>query len=105
MKQEIIFHNLIDFNGLTFNKKQWETILKGCGAPKSFRFWSALRKSVMVKVQNNVYRLHITSMCEIEQAWNEYCTNNRASVKEVYYKKKAQSGAGQVTIYNNCVFK
>lgn len=59
----------------------------------------------MVKVQNNVYRLHITSMCEIEQAWNEYCTNNRASVKEVYYKKKAQSGAGQVTIYNNCVFK
>lgn len=105
MKQEIIFHNLIDFNGLMFDKKQWETILKGCGAPKSSKFWSALRKNVMIKVQNNIYRLHITSMCEIDQAWNEYCINNRASVKEAYYKKKAQSEVGQVCIFNNCVFK
>lgn len=107
MKQEIIFHNLIGFNGFTLSKKQWEVILRGCECPKSYLFWRALRNNVLTKLQTNVYRLHISSMCDIEQVWNEYCEDNRAFVKAAYYKKKAQSnwGFNQTIIYNNCTFK
>lgn len=108
MKQEIIFHNLVAFNGLMLTKRQWEIILKGCGCPKSHRFWRALRNRVLHRIQNSLYMLHISSVSEIEEAWDEYCIDNRLSVKAAYYKKKESSnswGFGQVCVYNNCIFK
>lgn len=43
-----IVEKLSQFNNMSFTKKQWKIILKGCGCPKSCHFWAALRENNLV---------------------------------------------------------
>ena len=50
--QEKVVERLSQFNNLSFTKKQWDIILKGCGCPKSSYFWAALRQDNLIKNNN-----------------------------------------------------
>lgn len=84
-----IVEKLSQFNNLSFTKKQWEIILKGCGCPKSCFLWRALRANNLVK-QSKIYTLVDINIDSFDIVWNTYCKMNRASVKRVYDKNKAR---------------
>lgn len=84
-----IVERLSQFNNLSFTKKQWDIILKGCGCPKSTHFWAALRKK---NLQRNyrIYTLIDIDSKSFSTIWEDYCISNRASVKKTYLKGKAR---------------
>lgn len=89
--QEIAKH-LSMFNNKTLTKSQWEIVLKGCGCPKSAFFWKAIRESNLIKY-NKAYTLIDINDDSFNIIWNNYCTENRASVKKSYDKQKAYNKA------------
>lgn len=86
---EDIVEKLSRFNNLSFTKKQWDIILKGCGCPKSCHFWTALRNKNLQKNQR-IYTLIDLNTESFNLIWENYCTMNRESVKKVYLKKKVR---------------
>ena len=84
-----IVEKLSQFNNMSFTKKQWEIILKGCGCPKSCHFWKALRSNNLQRNQW-MYTLVDIDSKTIEMVWSLYCQANRASVKKAYDNKKVK---------------
>lgn len=84
-----IVERLSQFNNLSFTKKQWDIILKGCGCPKSSHFWGALRAHNLQRNQRLYTLLDIDSQ-SFDTIWTNYCKSNRASVKKNYFKVKAK---------------
>ena len=89
---ENIVEKLSLFNNMSFTKKQWDIILKGCGCPKSCHFWSALRVHNLQRNQKLYTLLDIDSK-SFEIIWTAYCKSNKASVKKAYDKEKARKQA------------
>ena len=87
--QQPIVERLSQFNNMSFTKKQWEIILKGCGCPKSSHFWTALRQNNLVKYKR-IYTLVDMDIHSYAIILDQYCTANRASVKKSYDKAKAR---------------
>lgn len=87
-KQENIVEKLSLFNNLSFTKKQWEVIFKGCNCPKSTHFWAALRDRNMTKEQN-LYTLIDIDLKSFNIVWDNYCTKNRSHVRKNYKNKMA----------------
>lgn len=85
-----IFNNLVLFNNSIATKREWEIILKGCGAPKNTYFWSALREHCLFKY-NRVYKLQDLNLEVFETIWNQYCQNNREKVRKSNDKKKRKT--------------
>lgn len=83
----VIVEKLSQFNNLSFTKKQWEIILKGCGCPSSSHFWKSLRDNNLTKVQNK-YSLSDVTIDSFAHVWNTYCMSNRSAVKKAYNKAK-----------------
>lgn len=84
-----IVEKLSQFNNMSFTKKQWDIILKGCGCPKSSHFWGALRMHNLQRNQRLYTLLDIDSK-SFDTIWTNYCKSNRASVKKNYFKAKAK---------------
>lgn len=87
--QQPIVERLSQFNNMSFTKKQWEIILKGCGCPKSSHFWTALKQNNLVKYQR-IYTLVDMDIHSYAIILDQYCTTNRACVKKSYDKAKAR---------------
>ena len=83
-----IVERLSQFNNVSFTKKQWDIILKGCGCPKSAHFWTALRQNNLVKCSRLFTLINIDSD-SFHIIWESYCCLNRAGVKKAYDKAKA----------------
>lgn len=90
--QQPIVERLSQFNNMSFTKKQWEIILKGCGCPKSSHFWTALRQNNLVKYKR-IYTLVDMDIHSYAIILDQYCTANRASVKKSYDKAKERKKA------------
>ena len=90
--QETIVEKLSQINNVSITKKQWDIVLKGCSCPKSTYFWAALRQNNLIK-NNNIYTLVDIDYCSFLIIWEQYCINNRESVKRAYYKAKAKEKA------------
>lgn len=84
-----IVERLSQFNNMSFTKKQWEIILKGCGCPKSSHFWAALKQNNLVKYQR-IYTLVDMDIHSYAIILDQYCTANRACVKKSYDKAKTR---------------
>lgn len=93
-QQEQIVEGLSHFNNLSFTKKQWEIILKGCGCPKSAHFWTALKQNNLVKHQR-VYTLMDMDVHSYAVILDAYLTTNREYVKKSYNKTKARKQVQQ----------
>lgn len=76
------------FNNMSFTKKQWDVILKGCGCPKSSHFWAALKQNNLIKYKR-IYTLVDMDIHSYAIILDQYNTANRASVKRAYDKAKA----------------
>lgn len=76
------------FNNMSFTRKQWDIILKGCSCPKSQYFWAALRQNNLVK-NKRIYTLVDMDIHSYAIILDQYSTTNRASVKKAYYRAKA----------------
>ena len=87
--QQPIVERLSQFNNMSFTKKQWEIILKGCGCPKSSYFWTALRQNNLVKYKR-IYTLVDMDIHSYAIILDQYLTANRAYVKKSYDKAKAR---------------
>lgn len=88
-EQEIVVEKLSLFNNLSFTKKQWDVILKGCGCPKSAHFWSALREFNMVK-KSKTYTLVDMDIHSYAVILEKYSTTNKEAVKKSYNKAKCR---------------
>ena len=106
-----IVEKLSQFNNLSFTKKQWDIILKGCGCPKSAYFWMALKENNLQRCFR-IYTLLDIDSASFDTIWNKYCELNRASVKKAYIKEKAKKKAREkvaaftgITLYmvNGCL--
>ena len=84
-----IVEKLSQFNNLSFTKKQWDIILKGCGCPKSSHFWDALKNIGMNKTKF-LYTLLDIDYDKFDTIWNTYCEKNTAYVKKSQHKKRAK---------------
>lgn len=84
-----IVERLSLFNNMSFTKKQWDIILKGCGCPKSSHFWTALKQNNLVKYQR-IYTLVDMDIHSYAIILDQYLTANRAYVKKSYDKAKAR---------------
>lgn len=87
-----IVEKLSQFNNLSFTKKQWDIILKGCGCPKSPYFWNALRTHNLQRYQR-IYTLIDIDNESFDTIWTNYCDLNRANSKKAYFKTKAKNKA------------
>ena len=87
-----IVERLSLFNNLSFTKKQWDIILKGCGCPKSSHFWAAL-KTYNLQKNHRMFTLVDINAESFDKVWTLYCKSNRASVKKAYDKGKARKQA------------
>lgn len=85
-----IVEKLSLFNNMSFTKKQWDIILKGCGCPKSSHFWSALRANNLQR-NKRLYTLIDVNQESFGEIWTKYCLSNRANVKKSYLRKKINS--------------
>lgn len=90
--QESIVEKLSLFNNMSFTKKQWEIVLKGCGCPKSAYFWAALRQNNLVK-HSRMYTLVDMDIHSYAIILDQYSTTNTAAVKKSYDKAKARKKA------------
>lgn len=91
-EQEKVVEKLSLFNNLSFTKKQWEIILKGCSCPKSSHFWASLRQNNLVK-HSRMYTLVDMDIHSYAIILNQYLTVNRESVKKCQRKAKARESA------------
>lgn len=82
-----IVERLSLFNNMSFTKKQWDIILKGCGCPRSSHFWAAL-KTYNLQKNHRLFTLVDIDSESFDNVWTLYCGLNRASVKKAYDKKK-----------------
>ena len=98
--QQPIVERLSQFNNMSFTKKQWDIILKGCGCPKSSLFWTALRQNNLVKYKR-IYTLVDMDIHSYAIILDQYLTTNRTYVKKSYDKAKARKKAQE----RNKVFK
>lgn len=89
INQIAVVERLSQFNNMSFTKKQWEIVLKGCGCPKSAHFWTALKQNNLVKCQR-VYTLIDMDIHSYAIILDEYLTTNREYVKKSYNKAKAR---------------
>lgn len=87
-----IVERLSLFNNISFTKKQWDIVLKGCGCPKSSHFWTALKRN-NIQRNNKLFTLVDINNKSFEEVWTLYCESNRASVMKTYYKEKARKKA------------
>lgn len=87
--QQPVVERLSQFNNMSFTKKQWDIILKGCGCPKSSHFWTALKQNNLVKYQR-IYTLVDMDIHSYAIILDQYLTANRAYVKKSYDKAKAR---------------
>lgn len=100
-KLEKVGEQLSLFNNLSFTKKQWDIILRGCGCPKAPYLWTALRQHHIVKEGKyfTMADMNATSYCRV---YEEYCIYNRSNVSKhaakVKARKKAESLKG-FTVY------
>lgn len=86
---EQILKNLMLFNNTIASKAEWNIIFRGCGCPKNTYFWKSMRDNDLLHLlRNGFYTLRNVDPETFQNVWNEYCVNNRASVKRVYDKKK-----------------
>lgn len=84
-----IVEKLSQFNNLSFTKKQWDIILKGCGCPKSCHFWAAFKKHCLYKVKT-IYVFTSIDQKVFNTVYNEYCKKNSEQVKKCYLRAKAR---------------
>lgn len=87
-----IVEKLSQFNNVSFTRKQWEIVLKGCGCPKSHHFWAALKANNLQKDRRVLTLIDIDTE-SFEKIWTLYCESNRASVMKTYQKKRAREKA------------
>lgn len=87
-----IVESLSLFNNMSFTKKQWDIVLRGCGCPKSSHFWKALKQTNMTK-NSTIYTLFDINNITFNNIWERYCISNRAGVKKSYDKAKAKEKA------------
>lgn len=87
-----IVEKLSLFNNMSFTKKQWEIVLKGCGCPKSCHFWAALRKNNLIK-SSRLYTLVDMDIHSYTIILDQYLTANREAVKKNYTKVRAKKKA------------
>lgn len=87
-----IVEKLSLFNNISFTKKQWEIVLKGCGCPKSVFFWNALKENNILKVNKNYTLININNTT-FPTIWERYCTTNRNNGKQYYNRKIARKKA------------
>lgn len=92
INHEIVVENLSQFNNMSFTKKQWEIIFKGCGCPKSHHFWTALRQNNLIK-NSKIYTLIDLDIHSYAIILDQYCTANKQAVKKCYDKAKARRQA------------
>ncbi len=85
-----IVEKLSLFNNISFTKKQWEIVLKGCGCPKSSHFWTALRDNNLQK-EGKLYLLVNINQETFSKVWDIYCNLNRTAVNKCYKKKKVRA--------------
>lgn len=103
-----IVEKLSQFNNLSFTKKQWDIILRGCGCPKSPHFWRALRTHNL-QIDQRLYTLIDIDSESFDTIWTSYCKSNRESVRKNYLKKKVRrqvrEKAVSITLYmvNGCL--
>ena len=90
--QEIVVEKLSLFNNMSFTKKQWDIVLKGCGCPKSAHFWTALKQNNLIK-ESKLYTLVDMDVHSYAIILDQYCTVNRDAVKKSYAKAKARKRA------------
>lgn len=92
-----VVERLSQFNNLSFTKKQWDIVLKGCGCPKSSHFWKALRQYNLVMDRRNrdciLYTLKDMDIHSFAIILDQYNTDNRANVMKTYKKAKARQRA------------
>lgn len=85
-----ISETLALFNNVTLSKACWMIILKSLELPTgSIRFWKSFRTSLVI--HGRKYATYtLIDMCEstFRKIWNNYCEENRESVKKVRDKKK-----------------
>lgn len=93
---EDVVEKLSLFNNISFTKKQWEIVLKGCGCPKSSHFWMALRNNNLQK-EGKLYLLVNLNMESFNYVWNIYCNTNKAAVNKSYKKKKVRESLKPIT--------
>lgn len=79
--------NLSLFNNLSFTKKQWDIILKGCGCPKSTHFWKALRENNLIR-EGLIYTLVDMDIHSYAVILEQYSALNTKAVMKTYKKKK-----------------
>lgn len=106
-----IVEKLSQFNNLSFTKKQWDIILKGCECPKSSHFWVAL-KATCIQKDRRIFTLVDIDDNSFNIVWNTYCKYNRENVKKCYNKKKLKKivedrrkNSTNITLYlvNGCL--
>lgn len=87
-----IVEKLSQFNNLSFTKKQWEIILKGCGCPKSPLFWAALRDNNMI-IDNRTFTLVDFTEESFDKVYKQYSITNVASATKAQRKRKLRERA------------
>lgn len=84
---EEVVEKLSQFNNMSFTKKQWEIVLKGCGCPRAPYFWKALKETSLIK-RSKMYTLIDMDIHSFAIILDQYQTKNRESVKRSYIKAK-----------------
>lgn len=90
--QQPIVERLSQFNNMSFTKKQWEIVLKGCGCPKSTHFWTALKQNNLVKYEK-FYTLVDMDIHSYAIILDQYLTVNREAVKKSKDRAKSRKKA------------
>lgn len=91
-KLQKIAEKLSLFNNLSFTKKQWETILKGCGCPTSPHLWTSLRRNNLVREKKFFTLIEMDSEA-YTRIYNEYLEANNQCVRKHTAKVKARKKA------------
>lgn len=83
------------FQNLTLTRPQWKVILEGCNFPKSEHLWTALRESILIKLDNYpMYTLTTITRETVEKVISRYKEIN-CTYASAYYNKKRQEKAAK----------
>lgn len=94
LNQIAVVERLSQFNNMSFTKKQWEIVLKGCGCPKSAHFWTAFKQNSLIK-HKRIYTLIDMDIHSYAIILDQYLTINRECVKKSYNRTKARKQVQQ----------